>query len=118
MKFTEEETVKFCVLYREYECLWNMVSPDYKNKTKRQTAVESIIKEMGMPGLGVLEVKNKIKNLRSTFNQEAMKIRKAAQSGTGIEDTYTSSLKWFDILEPVMKITKEASVNVICTVVS
>lgn len=67
MTFSKEDTVKFCELYRDFECLWNMASPDYKNKNKRQNAVESIIIEMGMPGLGALEVKNKIKNIRSTF---------------------------------------------------
>lgn len=118
MKFNEEETIRFCELYREFECLWNMASPDYKNKNKRQTAVESIILDMGMPGLGALEVKNKIKNLRSTFNQEALKMRKASKSGAGIEDLYTSSLKWFAILEPIMKIYKEPSKNTISTMVS
>lgn len=76
MKFTEEETLKFVQLYREHECLWDMSSPNYKNKTLRQNAIEAIIKEMALPGFGVNEVRNKIKNLRSTYNQEVLKIKK------------------------------------------
>lgn len=106
MKFTEEETLKFVQLYREHECLWNMSSPNYKNKTLRQNAIEAIIKEIALPGFGVNEVRNKIKNLRSTYNQEVLKIKKSAKSGSGKEDVYVPSMKWFEILDPVMKYSK------------
>lgn len=106
MKFTDENTVKFVELYREHECLWNMSSPTYKNKNNCQAAIENIIEEMGIPGFGIVEVKNKIKNLRSTYNQEVLKIKKSAKSGSGSEDLYTPPMKWFEILDPIMKASK------------
>ena len=72
-----------------------MSSPTYKNKNNRQAAIENIIEEMGIPGFGIVEVKNKIKNLRSTYNQEVLKIKKSAKSGSGSEDLYTPPMKWF-----------------------
>jgi hypothetical protein len=39
MKWTEDDTYKFVGLYRDYECLWNMSSANYKNEHMRQRAI-------------------------------------------------------------------------------
>lgn len=106
MKWSEEETCKFVELYREAECLWNLASPNYKNKQERQTAIENLVKDMEKHGFGIQEAKQKIKNIRSTYNQEKLKIKKSAKSGAGASDVYIPSLKWFALMEPVMKVGK------------
>lgn len=76
MKWSEEETVKFVEMYRESECLWNIASPLYKDKNLRQKAIEAIVNDMKKDEFGVQEAKQKIKKIRSTFNQEMLKSEK------------------------------------------
>ena len=82
MKWTEDDTYKFVGLYRDYECLWNMSSANYKNKHMLQRAIEAIMQAMRREEFGVTEVKQKIKNIPSSYNQEVHKIQKIKASGT------------------------------------
>ena len=66
-------TIAFIQEYKVHECLWNFKSPVYKNKHMREAAYQEIVREMNIDGFGVPEVKNKIKNLRSTYAQELKK---------------------------------------------
>jgi hypothetical protein len=44
-----------------------MSSANYKNKHMRQRAIEAIMQAMGREDFGISEVKQKIKNIRSTY---------------------------------------------------
>ena len=94
MKWTEGDTYTFIGLYRDYECLWNMSSANYKNKHTRQRAIEAIMQAMGREEFGVIDVKQKIKNIRSTYNQEVQKIQKSKTSGTSPDDVYKPTSGW------------------------
>lgn len=107
MKWNENDTIKFVELYREHECLWNMSKSIYRNKNMRQRAIEAIMTAMSRDGFGVAEVKQKIKNIRSTYNQEVRKINRSLKSGTCPEDVYTPAVKWFDIMHQIMKGAKD-----------
>lgn len=63
-RWSEEISFKFVSKYLEHECLWNVKSPDYKNKQMRQSAYEKIQKTMDIPEFGEKEIKQKIKNIR------------------------------------------------------
>ncbi|CAH1956925.1 unnamed protein product [Acanthoscelides obtectus] len=67
----------------------------------RKASLEYIANEMSL--VNTSEVTKKIKKLRSTYNQERAKIEKSKKSGSGSEDVYKSSLKWFDIMDYIMK---------------
>lgn len=86
--------------------MWNIASPLYKDKNLRQKAIEAIVNDMKKDGFGVQEAKQKIKNIRSTFNQEMLKVKKSTKSGAGSADVYIPTLKWFTILEPIMKMVR------------
>ncbi|CAH1972258.1 unnamed protein product [Acanthoscelides obtectus] len=47
------------------------------------------------------EVKNKIKNLKSTYSQELNKINDSKRSGAGLSNVYTSNIKWLKEMEEV-----------------
>ena len=49
------------------------------------------------------DAKQKIKSLRSTYQQESHKIDKSFSSGAGLEDVYKPSMKWFTLMTKVMK---------------
>nr|CAH7760135.1 unnamed protein product [Callosobruchus chinensis] len=60
-----------------YECiLWNISSPNYRNKAMR-TAAEEI---------------QKIENLRCTYNQQVRKIKKCKKSGAGVDGVYVPNI--------------------------
>jgi hypothetical protein len=76
-----------------------MSSANYKNKHMRQRAIEAIMQAVGREEFGVTEVKQKIKNIRSTYNQEVQKIQKSKSSGTSPDDVYKPTVKWFDVMD-------------------
>uniref|UniRef100_T1HAF1 MADF domain-containing protein n=1 Tax=Rhodnius prolixus TaxID=13249 RepID=T1HAF1_RHOPR len=106
MKWSESATVRFVELYREHDCLWNGYCKKYKNKEVRQKALESIREKMNWSTLSTDEIKQKIKNLRSTYNQELVKIKRSIISGRVGDDIYKPNVKWFPIMESVMMATK------------
>lgn len=69
----------------------------------QQQAFENILKKMQKEDFGIQDAKQKIKNLRSTYNQEVKKIKKSAKSGAKTRDVYVPTVKWFPVLEPIMK---------------
>ncbi|RZF40059.1 hypothetical protein LSTR_LSTR002462 [Laodelphax striatellus] len=101
-KWSSSTTLKFIREYRNQECLWNTQLENYRDKQTRMIAYLRLVEAMSLPNFGVAEVKNKIKNLRSTFNQEKKKVEKSKNSGGGEDSVYEPSLKWLNELEPTM----------------
>lgn len=93
-RWGDYDTIRFVELYEKAECLWNFQHNDYKNKKVRESAYQKIVQEMNIPGFDVTELKYKIKNIRSTYAQERLKLKKA---GVQMNKSYT--LKWFPIAE-------------------
>lgn len=94
--FDNDMVLRFVRSYRENQCLWDFNSPTYKNKSARDEAYERLVLDMDMPGLTVLDVKNKIKNIRSTYCQELKKIQTAKMLG---REPYVPSVFWFKELD-------------------
>lgn len=83
MKWSEKDTIALVELYEKHECiLWNIGSKDYRNKLMRDAAYEDIAKTFKKYNFGVTELKQRIKNLRCTYNQELLKIKKSQKYGT------------------------------------
>ncbi|XP_076034871.1 uncharacterized protein LOC143021336 [Oratosquilla oratoria] len=104
-RWTEELTYKFVMLYKEHECLWNMHSEMYRNKLARQSALSDICVQMDVENFGINDAKQKIKILRTTFQQEQSKVEKSERSGAGFEDVYRykPSVIWFQAMSDIMK---------------
>lgn len=89
-------------LYKDQTNLWNCLDPNYKNRDLRKASLEHIRMECNLQNTN--EVTKKIKNLRSTYNQELLKIEKSKKSGSGTDEIYKPSIKWFDAMDYIMKI--------------
>ena len=63
-RWSEDITIRFITKYLEHQCLWNIKSPQYKNKQIKQRAYADLEKTMDIPGFGEKEIKAKIKNIR------------------------------------------------------
>lgn len=110
-RWSETETLKFVFLYYNNECLWNKNIAAYKSKKMRQRAIDSMVEQMGIHGFGASEAKTKIKNLRSTYNQELVKIRRSQMSGCPRSDVYVPNVKWFKTFHEIMTQIKGESGN-------
>lgn len=111
MKLSEEQTYNLLVTFQEYECLWNISSVNYRNRNMRKAAEEEIVSKLQIEGFGISEFKQKIKNLRTTYHQEIQKIAKSKKSGSGTEDMYTPSLKWFSIMDYIVRNSKGKNIE-------
>jgi hypothetical protein len=87
----------------------------YKRKDARRSALEEIVRKMGLENF----TKQKIKSLRATYQHESHKIEKSLGSGAGLEDVYKQSMKWFTLMTEAMKSgvlkTGPVSTSAICT---
>ena len=90
-----------------------MHSEMYRNKQARQTALSDICANMDIDNFEIQDVRQKIKSIRSTYQQEQIKVEKSEQSGTGIQDVYKPAVKWFQLMNDVMKqgVMKRALTN-------
>jgi len=80
-----------------------MNSTLYKRTDLRQSALEEIVRKMGLENFTTEDAKQKIKSLRATYQQESYKIDKSWRSGASLEDVYKPSMKWFTLMTEVMK---------------
>lgn len=97
-KWSERDTVRFVELYEEEEVLWNVRLKEYKIKDARNAAIERIIHNLNMD-ITIQDVNTKINNIRSTYNQEKLKIKKSTGTGSGANDVYVPSLAWYEIAD-------------------
>ncbi|XP_055616994.1 uncharacterized protein LOC129779265 isoform X2 [Toxorhynchites rutilus septentrionalis] len=101
-RWNSEQNEHFVELYKEQTILWNCMDPNYKNRDLRKASLEYIRSEVGLSD--TKEVTKKIKNLRSTYNQEKLKIEKSKRSGCGTDEIYKPSVQWFDAMDYIMNI--------------
>lgn len=101
-RWTSEQNIKFVELYKDQVNLWNRLDPNYKNRDLRKASLEHIRIELGLTDKN--EVAKKIKNLRSTYNQEILKIEKSKRSGNSPNEIYKPTIKWFDSMDYIMKV--------------
>ncbi|CAK1543541.1 unnamed protein product [Leptosia nina] len=92
-KWSEDLTIQMIVEYEKREYLWNPVSEHYKNKKVREQGYVEIINALNLVDVTVKELKNKIKNIRSSYSVELKKIRAARKAGA---HAYRPSVTWFE----------------------
>jgi hypothetical protein len=68
-RLNDELTCKYVELYKEHECVWNMNSTLHKRKDSGQSALEEIVRKMGLENFTTEDAKQKIKSLRATYQQ-------------------------------------------------
>ncbi|CAK1591230.1 unnamed protein product [Parnassius mnemosyne] len=92
-KWSEDLTIQMIIEYEKREYLWNPVAEHYKNKKIREQGYIEIIKALSLVDVTVKELKNKIKNIRSSYSVELKKIRAARKAGA---HAYRPSVTWFE----------------------
>ncbi|KAF6207998.1 hypothetical protein GE061_016447 [Apolygus lucorum] len=85
-------TSLFLKVYKRYECLWDKKCPKYSKTRARDKAYASMIADLNIPGLTVLDIKSKIKSVRTRYASELTKVRNSELSGAKL---YEPRLFWF-----------------------
>ncbi|RLU24305.1 hypothetical protein DMN91_002393 [Ooceraea biroi] len=97
----KELITDFINMYKCYPCLWKIKSDEYKNRNLRDEAYKTLIefcKMRGFPDANRDFIVKKIQSLRGSFRKETKKIQESQHSGRGTEETYVSSLWYYDLL--------------------
>ena len=95
VKWKDEHTPVILNMMRGRQCLWKPKLTEYKEKSKRDKALEDIVQELNLNNLTVEGLKLKIKSIRKRYSTELVKIRKSERSGAGTDDIYVIKLFWF-----------------------
>lgn len=91
---------EFIEIYKTHTCLWQVKSPEYSNRDKRDSAYKSLLTfcQTVNPDCDVSFVKKKIANLRNAFRKEHAKVRKYTKSGAGANEIYVPKLWYYKLL--------------------
>ncbi|KAF0763321.1 MADF domain-containing protein [Aphis craccivora] len=87
--------------YQKYPCLWDKCSADYKNRVKRDHAEEMLLQFTSMPT--IKELRQKIRNIRCTYNQDVVKLKKSMVTGSASNTVYKPKLAWFQFADSLKK---------------
>ncbi|XP_054728521.1 uncharacterized protein LOC129237670 [Anastrepha obliqua] len=101
MDWRQAEILDLISMYRESECLWNCVNPEYKDLDLKKTAWREIADHFERD---VGEVKKKIKHLRTNYVVEKKKVDSKKYGDSG-ESMYEPRLFYYDemtFLDPVV----------------
>lgn len=90
MEWTNAKVCELIELYRDRPVLWDCRLKEYKDRNKKQDALQEIADTFGVDKQ---VVEKKIKNLVCHFLREIKRERDSSKSGAGNSDVYKS--KWF-----------------------
>ena len=91
--WSNSSTLKFLELYEKNECLWNPKLDEYVLQDARKQALVSIIRDIQKPNLTILDIKKKIKAIRSSYKRELLLVLKSSDDKSGKQ--YEPKLFWF-----------------------
>lgn len=93
--WSNEKVLKLIEDYHASYCLWDVTSPDYKNRVKRKVALESLAAKHNVT---VAEIEKKIHNLKTSFNRERKK--NTPTSGTSPKKSTWFAYEYLQFLLP------------------
>ena len=75
--WSNDKVLKFIEDYQASSCLWDVTSPNHKNRVKRKSAIDSLAAKYEVT---VADIEKKIHNLKTSFNRERKKNNQASGS--------------------------------------
>ena len=99
-RLSESQVFDLVKIYREYECLWDVLNENYKNRQVRDNAYKEILEKLNIPRLKVTDIPQKIKNLRTSYYTELKKIENSVRAGGKV---YRPKVAWFSIADEMLR---------------
>jgi hypothetical protein len=85
------------------DCLWNHREDKYKYKDVRENALRSNVKKIKIADLTTVDVKNKIKTIRTMYKKEHALVCKSVHGGMGADELYVPKLLWYKRADVCLK---------------
>uniref|UniRef100_A0A6P7G2X1 Uncharacterized protein LOC114337114 n=1 Tax=Diabrotica virgifera virgifera TaxID=50390 RepID=A0A6P7G2X1_DIAVI len=84
----------------KHSCLYSFTSKEYKNKSKRKSAMWSIQNNLKEHGVNISEedLKKKIHGLKTQYLAKLRKIKRSKSSGAGADEVYVPTLWCYELL--------------------
>nr|XP_023029141.1 uncharacterized protein LOC111517282 [Leptinotarsa decemlineata] len=85
---------------REFPCLWKVKSNKYRDRNKRDEALNNLLllTRDTIPTANLSFVKSRIESIKQSFRREFRKVRLKMKSGTAAEDDYKSRFWYYDLI--------------------
>ncbi|XP_014275177.1 uncharacterized protein [Halyomorpha halys] len=105
LKIQRFDITEFLEEYQKFPCLWRKCDPDYKIRAKRDEAERFLLHSFNFGS--ITELRQKIRSIRGTYNQERNKVRNSLRTGMGRIFKYKPKLIWFDVADSFLKQNEE-----------
>ncbi|EDV32853.1 uncharacterized protein Dana_GF21922 [Drosophila ananassae] len=89
----------FLEAYRRQPCLYNSLMDTYKNRESREEAYGAIIRALKIPQLTVVDIKLKIKSVRTVYSKELRIWMREKELGR----SYEPKLFWFKLADSFLR---------------
>ncbi|KAI8033229.1 uncharacterized protein LOC128265839 [Drosophila gunungcola] len=96
---TKIPITEFLEAYRRQPCLYNSLLDTYKNRVSREEAYEAIIRALKIPQLTVVDIKLKIKSVRTVYSKELRIWMREKELGR----SYEPKLFWFKLADSFLR---------------
>ncbi|XP_017074415.1 uncharacterized protein LOC108110050 [Drosophila eugracilis] len=96
---TKIPITEFLEAYRRQPCLYNTLLDTYKNRVSREEAYEAIIRSLKIPQLTVVDIKLKIKSVRTVYSKELRIWMREKEQGR----SYEPKLFWFKLADSFLR---------------
>ncbi|KRF97497.1 uncharacterized protein Dwil_GK10303 [Drosophila willistoni] len=96
---TKIPITEFLEAYRRQPCLYNTLLGTYKNRVSREDAYKAIIKSLKNPQLTVMDIKLKIKSVRTVYSKELRIWMREKEMGR----SYAPKLFWFKLADSFLR---------------
>ncbi|XP_017013763.2 uncharacterized protein [Drosophila takahashii] len=96
---TKIPITEFLEAYRRQPCLYNSLMDSYKNRSSREEAYEAIIRSLKIPQLTVVDIKLKIKSVRTVYSKELRIWMREKELGR----SYEPKLFWFKLADSFLR---------------
>ncbi|XP_014278429.1 uncharacterized protein [Halyomorpha halys] len=96
------DIIQFLVEYQKFPCLWKKSDPHFKDRLKRDAAESFLLQRFNFGT--TKEMRQKIRSIRGTYNQERNKVRNSLRAGIGnIDVLYRPKLMWYDLADSFLR---------------
>lgn len=90
----------FIEAYREFPCLWKVKSDEYRDRNKRDEALNNLLllTRDTIPTADLSFVKSRIESVKQSFRREFRKVKLSMKSGAAEENVYKPRLWYYDLI--------------------
>ena len=103
-KWSDEDIDNLIDLYEVNPCLWDIFDKSYQKRDVKEKALAAIAEELDVE---INEIKGKWNAIRGQFGRELHKV-KTSKSGQSADDLYVSQWVFWDKLQFLNKVIKQA----------